>query len=43
MKVGTEDLYLSGFENDSNGKGNCFNFILSNGLKSKRSNIMWTL
>ena len=35
MKNGLEDLWLNGFENDSNGKGYCFNFMLSTGDKTK--------
>jgi hypothetical protein len=29
----THDLKFSGFENNNNGKGDFFNFVLSNGIK----------
>ena len=37
LKVGIEDLWLAGFENDNNGKGNGrFNFILSDGKRTQQ-------
>ena len=35
-KTGNTAIYLAGFENNGNGKGGCFNFILSDGRKTNQ-------
>ena len=36
VKLGTKDFWLSGFENNAEGKGGYFNFVFSNGKRTEQ-------